>query len=269
MDKFDCRYAIIQFRPFVETEEFANIGVVLACPSTGYFDYRIQLKQTKRFTDFFRPLPREGFLEAAKYFEGSLRNVKAAAHGQPASALRAVFERLVHPRETMIRFSEPRALLTSNPPQELDRLYSRLVHRDFATRIHVEEAMTRELVDHLRTLNLAHPFKAEKIGDDFLSVKLPLVQTIGSRLVKGIKPLNLNLQDPNEVFDKGAIWASRYDRLRNQLPEQVAFVLEMPTNTSDIHVAHVAWEAADALERAGAVIIPSQDQNRLDQFAMH
>ncbi len=31
--KVACNYAIIRFLPYPETEEFVNVGVVLACPS--------------------------------------------------------------------------------------------------------------------------------------------------------------------------------------------------------------------------------------------
>ncbi|TAM57619.1 MAG: DUF3037 domain-containing protein [Rhodanobacter sp.] len=41
MNRFACQYAIIRFLPYAETGEFANVGVVLACPATGYFGARL------------------------------------------------------------------------------------------------------------------------------------------------------------------------------------------------------------------------------------
>ncbi len=37
-----CRYAVVQFAPYRETGEFANAGVVLMCPETGHFDFKLQ-----------------------------------------------------------------------------------------------------------------------------------------------------------------------------------------------------------------------------------
>ena len=56
MKKIACRYAIIQFMPYTETGEFANVGVVLACPETGYFDFKLQTKRYARITAFFNEL---------------------------------------------------------------------------------------------------------------------------------------------------------------------------------------------------------------------
>lgn len=36
-----CQYAIIQFMPYPETGEFANVGVVLACPQMRYLGARL------------------------------------------------------------------------------------------------------------------------------------------------------------------------------------------------------------------------------------
>ncbi|WP_253275820.1 DUF3037 domain-containing protein, partial [Xanthomonas vasicola] len=46
-----CQYAIVQFLPYPETGEFANVGVVLACPQMRYLGVRIAPhRRTKRVT---------------------------------------------------------------------------------------------------------------------------------------------------------------------------------------------------------------------------
>ena len=55
MNKLACRYAILKFLPYTETGEFANVGVVLACPATGFFGFKLETRRYARFTDFFRP----------------------------------------------------------------------------------------------------------------------------------------------------------------------------------------------------------------------
>lgn len=56
MNRIGCRYAIVRFLPYAETQEFANVGIVLACPETGYFGFRLEIRHTRRFTDFFKEL---------------------------------------------------------------------------------------------------------------------------------------------------------------------------------------------------------------------
>jgi hypothetical protein len=56
MKKFACRYAVVQFVPYSETGEFANVGVVLICPETGYFGFQLQTRKYARVTAFFDEL---------------------------------------------------------------------------------------------------------------------------------------------------------------------------------------------------------------------
>ena len=56
-------YAVIRFRPYSETEEFVNIGIVLACSNT--IDFKIS-DNKKRVASFFPELNLEAFKEAKK-----------------------------------------------------------------------------------------------------------------------------------------------------------------------------------------------------------
>ena len=42
--------------PFVETGEFANVGVLLVAPKNGYVNFKLDTKRTQRVTHFFEGL---------------------------------------------------------------------------------------------------------------------------------------------------------------------------------------------------------------------
>ena len=48
-----CRYAILRFLPYVETGEFANVGVVLMSTAGRYFGFRLLGRRVARVTHFF------------------------------------------------------------------------------------------------------------------------------------------------------------------------------------------------------------------------
>ncbi|WP_323030464.1 DUF3037 domain-containing protein [Brachymonas denitrificans] len=270
MNKLACRYALVQFQPFAETGEFANIGVVLACPSTGYFDFRLQLKQVKRITDFFRPVSREHYLAAARYMRDVLEQTRRSLTGLRGDAVRGVLDDFLHPREAVIRFGRQRAVLAQDPAQELERLYESLVNRSHASRKHVEDVLAREISDVVNSLPLVAPFRQTKLGDDFLSAEIPLVQTVEGVHVKAIKPLNLDVDKANDVHEKWILWAGKLRLLhaRSMIPDQMAFVLHMPEQTDDIHVAEAAQEARWGLQEAGAQVFASHDNDALKRFAL-
>lgn len=124
-----CRYAIVQFTPYTETGEFANVGAVLMCPQTGFFDFKLQTSKSKRVTDFFAELPRSVYLRAMQGIASELRRIaqmleSQRADGRPA-IMRNVFEGFVHPREAIVRFSKPRVVLTGDPAAELEATNAR------------------------------------------------------------------------------------------------------------------------------------------------
>ncbi len=46
-----CLYSIVRYAPYAETEEFANIGVLLCAPKENYFDFQL----TKRIDSRVNP----------------------------------------------------------------------------------------------------------------------------------------------------------------------------------------------------------------------
>lgn len=213
MNKLACRYAVVQFMPHADTEEFVNIGVVLACPQTGFFDFQLESRKYKRVTDFFDELSPEMYRAAVRVIRGELQRVQTQLSEQLRDEVvwrtRAFFDRATHAREAMIRFSSPRVVLAESPQNELDRLYRHYVDRNFATREYAETEMAKRLGTLLKSLDLQTPFKPLRIGDDQIHATFPLVQQRGDEILKVIKPLNLNKAEPNAIYDHGDAWIQR------------------------------------------------------------
>lgn len=271
MKKLACRYAVVQFVPYSETGEFVNAGVVLVCPQTGFFDFRLQTRKYARVTAFFDELAPKVYLTAIKVIQGEMERVRDlltnGATGTDELA-RAAFTSLVHPREAIIRFSPARVLLAEEPEKELRRLFDHYVDRTFATPEYVETAMVRRLSALLKGLDLQAPFRAEKIGDDVVHAKFPLVQRRGVQLRKVIKPFNLNQPEPNGIFDHGDAWVQKIRRLRDRklLPADVMFAVAGPRATDTKR--HAAFrEICAELGRLDVLTVEEAAKNRIVEFA--
>ena len=46
-----CNYAVLRFRPYQETGEFVNLGVVLFAHTVQFFDFRVETQRHRRVTD--------------------------------------------------------------------------------------------------------------------------------------------------------------------------------------------------------------------------
>ena len=74
--KYACQYAIVRFLPYAETGEFANVGIVLTCPQTGYFDFKL-LKRVSRISAFFEELDASIFRNVRKTFTAELTRLRS------------------------------------------------------------------------------------------------------------------------------------------------------------------------------------------------
>lgn len=209
-------YAIVQFRPYLETEEFANVGVVLCAPKSGYFDYIIELRRFKRLTGFFVELPRDLAKNATHYIAHELERIKKNSYCENAETLQRLFTEITKHREGIIHYSPPRVGIIDEAPKErLKSLFEHHVNHSFAVEKSPNqrlEAMTREL---LEKNNLGHMYKAKEISDDegLVKANVPFVYGNSEGIVRAIRPLSLKYETPSAIIEAGDKWVNRFKRL--------------------------------------------------------
>lgn len=275
MSLFACRYAVVQFLPYAETGEFANVGIALLCPERGFFGFRLQnTRRTKRITGFFERLDRTVYVRAQGLFEQELARVKTLLDTEmfpraDAETARQLFAALTHPREAIMRFAPTRAILTTDPAQELDALFSRYVEHDFATPEHREEVLEKRIGQLLRTLPLNRPFQAHTIANDETRARFPFVVIDNDKPVKAIKPLFLAQDEPYKIFEHADFWLPKMRRLqaRGLLPAATLVSTEAPPET-DSKRFKAFVEVRNELLGLGMQTAPSNDEGAIQRFAL-
>ncbi len=189
MKKFACQYALLRFRPFVETGEFANVGIVMLAPGARFFGYRL-LKRYGRITQFFHQLDRKVYLTGRKLFQeeldrftGELR--RSALDGrkrEPDLTLaKNLFGELVRPREAMLQFDEQRIALADDPKAKLNALYDHYIERNFVTREYQEGLLESTVRKLLYRAKVGAEYQRHKIGGADFAVNFPFVAMAGDR----------------------------------------------------------------------------------------
>lgn len=230
MKYYACKYSLIQFAPFRETDEFANIGVLLACDDQRFFDFRIETRQTKRYTHFFHNLDVSFYKFAAKSYEQKLEEVQLALHKNSYQKPLEVFDTVVQPREPVIRFGAPRVLLTSDPKQELDRLFQHYVRLGFTDKANHKYEYEKRIKGWLNELNLVPEkrFKNAQIGMPEYNLKLPFVQKFDQK-TKIIQPFLFNQTTPTKLYQYADEWLGKFKRLKQLgcLPDERLFTIKV------------------------------------------
>ena len=275
MKKFVCHYALLRFRPFVETGEFANVGVVLMAPDAGFFGYRL-LTHYSRITRFFHQLDRGVYLRGKGLFKqeidrfaADLRRLAIGDGHAPLDLALAgqLFTEFVRPREAMLQFDDQRIALADDPQAKLDALFDHYIERNFVTREYQErllETMVRKL---LVGRQLGAAYRAEKVGNPEFTVNFPFVHRHDGRADRIIKPLYLAQDDSTKLLTHGGQWVDKVRRLRKRdaLPEAVLFPVKAPARDTKPYQAFE--EIREDLQATGVTVVAANDEESILQFA--
>ena len=149
--KLVCKYAIVQFLPYIETGEFANVGVLVFVPKTGFVDYKLAPVRFKRVTHFFDELDAEVYGAAVKMFNKELMQVTETAYQLKGERFIDFIAEVTRYRESLLRFSEIRTIVSDDFEGLAEKLYERLVGRDFLTKEYREQTMVKAIRRQLHT----------------------------------------------------------------------------------------------------------------------
>ncbi len=276
MKMFVCNYAISRFRPYRETGEFINVGVVLVCPQLDYFNFAFERRKHRRITEFFPELDIEIFKTGLAGLLSELTRLAklkdAAAQfvfGEEMAARMALFKELVRPRENLFHFGEVGTAFTEDPKTKLKELYDIYVRRQFAQDHEYQEiVMRRQLAVFLHDANLSRFYRQNfSVGDGSYNVRLPFVHLEANVPIKAIKPLNLDKPSPTEIYRHGDAWISTVRRLRqiNHLPKELLFAVQRPTVGERLLCA--AEEVCSELEKLETFTAAVADRSRIEAFA--
>lgn len=215
MNQKAMRFVIIRFMPYIQTREFANIGIVLTCPKTGWFNFQIEHRYA-RLGRFFKHFRADVYRAAVKTLTEQLNFIKQELHNKPAEQYRFALDHLALPREAIIQTSTVGISMASNEQSELNRLFAYYVEHSFATEGHEKTLINSIKKNVLKPLNLHIPFTQHKIGNDEYHETLPLVQkTHETKIYKIIKPIYLGHSSPADIYKKSDTWIGKFKRLKD------------------------------------------------------
>ena len=277
MNKIACQYAIVRFAPYVETGEFANVGIVMIAPKQNNFIFKLETRRYARITRFFEEMDSRLYIESMKAInlelsriQGMLKNHTFANNGnQNIEFGQQLFNEAVRERESIVRFSEPRVTLATDPKLKLDELFAYYVERNFVTKEYRETVLERGVQKLLRQANIANRFQRTAVGDDTYHRTFPFVEQLDKGPVKIIKPLNLGHEEPSKIIDHGGSWLFALDVLKNndKLPKKALFTVEGPPSSAN-EQRHSAFEhVVNRLKETGVGVVTHDEQDQIIDFA--
>ncbi|AAN54205.1 DUF3037 domain-containing protein [Shewanella oneidensis] len=264
-----CHYTIIRFMPYLETEEFANVGILLFTPQTGYSAFRLAPKRFARVTDFFDDLDGKIYQKGLHIFDAELQRVTHECSYLTGKNLLTTFQEVTRLREGIFRFGNMSAILCDDPKKQLDDLYDYYVGRNFVTPEYREQVMVKSLRSGLRKHVIGmHYVQKQLAGDLNTAINMPLVAAVDGYF-KVIKPLAFDQTKPISLLEHGEKWIGRVKRLLNNetvQPQNMLFTVEQPPkNRSDLKAVYL--EVEREMENLGVQVLPFAEKQAIYEFA--
>jgi hypothetical protein len=263
MNKHIFHYAIVRFAPFVETEEFANVGLILACPVQGKFWYKLQSKRYRRITRFFEDIDSKLYLATVNNVKKEFERIQNVAMTSDVN-ITEIFKEIVRPRETIVKFSETRIVLGKDGQLLIDELFQHYVERSFLTKDYKEAAMERSVKSILKQNNLAAHYNRQMLSDGIYEASFPFVSENRTKI---IKPLHLTHEKPSQVFDHGMSWLNKVDELRERgvIKNEVLFTVDEPQPDSKVHSIYETL--IERFEKHDINVALYEDRDKIIEFA--
>lgn len=269
MKRLFAHYTLVRLLPQADAGEFANIGVVLACPQTSYFGFKL-LKKQRRVTQFFEEITRDFLTKLRKEITAELAHIQGlVANRAVGTDLVQVMQDLAKPRETMLRYAPLRSLMTDDPVAALDKLFERYVQRDLSMAPEYHEQFLTSLVK--RTLaheKLAGAFVPNDVGAEDFHVRLPLVHERDGMAVAAIKPLDLTQDEPTKIYTHGDLWLGHIRRLKAlHLQPQGLLVAAQGPAADDVKRYRAYNDIVGELRMLDVTVVDSSDARGILGFA--
>lgn len=264
------RYSIIRFRPFAETEEFANIGIVVLDIINQKIDFQVAPKRFARVRQFFEEKAYSAYARGVEALRVELGRASEYIPTLDYARADQIFSDLIRPRESSIAFSYPRVVQSDQYLGDLtNSLFARFVKREIASD-NVEQELTKDIRKSLHRAGVSH-FKSLKIDDDIIPVTLPLAHR--GRTLRAIKPLAFSQKNPMGVVDYGAHWRKRLSYIleKGDVSEGNVLIAVSAPDQDDDAMAKAFWLATDELRKLPFTLVNadrSSINNEIVAFAL-
>lgn len=263
--KYTCLYSIVRFAPFAETEEFANVGIVLSAPAIGRMEYKLARKNLKRVNHFFECS--NLFAKAMEIAQNELDSIRLMTAGAQESQIVNHFRFMTEPKESMIRFSPMRSILVENLDATLATLFNRYIDRQGIGRERREEIMVREIRELFSQASI-RSFRDDTLTGDLTKLHLPLVNR--NKVVAAIKPLAFDQSEPSAILDHCDQWLMKFVRAEQEGIIQLQNVLipvSTPAENESPRHRKAVQIAKESIEARGLQLVDFQATQKIADFA--
>jgi hypothetical protein len=226
-------YVVLRYRHDPLAAEFANVGIVLHQPATGFVSAKLR-HTSGRISRIFPDLDGEALRSSLRDIERAVKRLARSEAGDLLTWLTdaGVLARRILPEDdTSFVWGPLGSGLSANPTKTLDQLFERFVARyDEQPRVRRDDdAVWRPVRDRLAELHLADRLQPKKIESRIDAVEFQHAWKNGAWHC--YQPLSFDLANEEGIREKARRWAGQMLALSNPIePFKPYFFVGRPDN---------------------------------------
>lgn len=264
-----CLYSIVRYAPYAETEEFANVGVVLCAPKTGQFHYHLTQSNDARVKNFFQdeiifPHAKDAIARELKFAQEQSFKISSP------EKLANFFNYLIGKKESIMHFSPARVVMAENPQELALNLFNKFVNHSDITKESREIILTRELKNRFSHYNdLKNAFRRETLGGELTRFSIPFVARQDGDILCAIKPLAFTQDKPEKMMEHCDSWTAKILRAASEKilsVSNVLFTIDPPANPTALETKAMS-EIRRTFSEKGIHHIEHKDETSIIEFA--
>ncbi len=262
--RYACKYNIIRFQPYAETEEFVSIGIVLYIPAYRKLFFKVlNTRQNERITHFFKKLDNNLFKYTVQIIQAELKRIQELLNHNSSD----LYAELVRPREDIIRYSNNRVIFSTDPENTVNELFEYYVHHSFVHKKQHEEEIAKKIKELLQINNLSSQFKEISVGNDKYALRLPFV----GKKQQIIKPIHFRHTKSTEIIEHGLVWLTKINQLQlygYARLDTTLFAYKAPENTKS-KLFEAFSDVRKQIEDSGIIMADIKKSDKITEFVIN
>lgn len=253
MNKIPILCSFVRYRPYFETGEFVNVGLLMCEPESRRLTYRIINKNNKRVRHFFY---------GSKLFERTRETIKHELDylldqefNCTPQEMAQFFHHYVDVKDGIVQYSNAAVGLVDDPQAYFNKIYTDFIQNGGVK----SESQEITILKHYKALfkaennQVLQRYKQHIVKGETAKFTLPLALTNENEqeLLKAIKPLAFDQIESASMIEHCDNWVAKINRANDEgllNKDNILFALDTPTTANKANILTTIKRTFDSFQ---------------------
>lgn len=243
-------YSFVRYRPYFETGEFVNVGLLMCEPECQKLTYRLVNKNNKRVTDFFY---RSKLFESVREtINQELDYIVNKSFDFSPQEMARFFHHYVDVKEGIVQYSNASVGIVDDPQAYFNELYTQFIQNAGVK----NESQELTILKHYKALFKAENdqillnYKQHIVKGETAKFTLPLAlkDKVDNHILKAVKPLAFDQVESPSMIEYCDSWVAKINRADEEgllKKDNILFALDTPDTASKINILNTIKRTFD------------------------